>query len=354
MYPLKISTAITVPVFAHDANGDAVAGLVDGGFTKRISKNGGAFGAMTVTITEMEGGWYSMPIGTGHSNTAGILSISLTHGSCKQINVQFRVHSRIFDNLAFPTDDGQSLDINGTGNVGLDFANYSGTLAKGTQLTNFNDLSAAQVNAEVDTALNTAIPGGPTANSINERLATMDDAYTAARGAFLEELAAANLPADVDTLLTRVTAAVALASVCTEGRLAELDGANLITDVANNNTALSTLTTRLSALRAGYLDELAAANLPADIAALPTTAEVNAEVVDCLNTDTYVEPVQGTPPATASLAAKIGQLYKNYRNRKTTTSTQESLYNDDALTVDHKSALSDDGTTFSKGEVIEP
>lgn len=39
------------------------------------------------------------------------------------------------------------------------------------------DLSAtmkASVNAEVDTALNTAIPGGPTADSINERVATLD------------------------------------------------------------------------------------------------------------------------------------------------------------------------------------
>jgi energy-coupling factor transporter ATP-binding protein EcfA2 len=86
----------------------------------------------------------------------------------------------------------------------------------------------------------------------------------------LAELAAANLPADVDTVLTRLSAAragyldnlsagaVALASVCTEARLAELAAANLPAD-------LDTLLTRLSALRAGYLDELAAANLPADV-----------------------------------------------------------------------------------------
>ena len=38
-----------------------------------------------------------------------------------------------------------------------------------------NDLSAAEVNAEVDNALNTAIPGSPTADSINERIAALDD-----------------------------------------------------------------------------------------------------------------------------------------------------------------------------------
>lgn len=37
-----------------------------------------------------------------------------------------------------------------------------------------NDLTAAQVNAEVDTALDTAIPGSPTADSINERIKAID------------------------------------------------------------------------------------------------------------------------------------------------------------------------------------
>ena len=40
MYDIKQSTAVTVPFFAHDANGDPVTGLTDGTFTKRISKNG--------------------------------------------------------------------------------------------------------------------------------------------------------------------------------------------------------------------------------------------------------------------------------------------------------------------------
>jgi len=46
----------------------------------------------------------------------------------------------------------------------------SSALAKGTEITGFNDLSAAQVNAEVDTALDTAIPGTNTVNSVNDIL----------------------------------------------------------------------------------------------------------------------------------------------------------------------------------------
>jgi hypothetical protein len=82
-----------------------------------------------------------------------------------------------------------------------------------------------------------------------------------------------------------------------------------------------------------------------------STAQVNAEVVDALNTDTYAEPAQGTPGATISLAAKLNFLYKAWRNRSTQTATTYSLYNDNATTVDHKSVVSDDGTTADKGEV---
>jgi hypothetical protein len=82
-----------------------------------------------------------------------------------------------------------------------------------------------------------------------------------------------------------------------------------------------------------------------------TTSQVNAEVVDALNVDTYAEPGQGTPGATITLAAKINYLYKAWRNRITQTATTYSLYNDDAATVDHKASVSDNGTTFDKGEV---
>ena len=96
---------------------------------------------------------------------------------------------------------------------------------------------------------------------------------------------------------------------------------------------------------------LASANLDTQIGTLATPAQVNAEVVDALNVDTYAEPGQGTPAATASLATKINYLYKNWRNKKTQTSSQWSLLNDDATTVDQKAAVADDGTTASKGEI---
>lgn len=94
-------------------------------------------------------------------------------------------------------------------------------------------------------------------------------------------------------------------------------------------------------------------NVTGSVGSLATQAkaDVNAEVVDALNVDTYAEPGQGTPAATLSLAGKVGFIYKAWRNRMTQTSTTYSLYADDAVTVDHKATVSDDGTTFDRTEI---
>lgn len=104
-------------------------------------------------------------------------------------------------------------------------------------------------------------------------------------------------------------------------------------DLANATDGLGALKTLIDALN--------------DLSA----AQVNAEIVDALNTDTYAEPSQGSPGATITLAAKINYLYKAWRNRSTQTATTYALYNDDATTVDHKATVSDDATTADKGEV---
>lgn len=80
-------------------------------------------------------------------------------------------------------------------------------------------------------------------------------------------------------------------------------------------------------------------------------ADVNAEVVDALNVDTYAEPGQGTPGATITLAAKLNYLYKAWRNRTTQTASEYALYGDDAVTKDQEAVTSDDGTTYDRGEV---
>ena len=98
-------------------------------------------------------------------------------------------------------------------------------------------------------------------------------------------------------------------------------------------------------------DASGVANLDVAVSSRASPSQVKAEVVDALATDTYGEPGQGAPPATASLAQKIGYLFKAWRNRHTQTATEYALYNDAGTTKDQKASVSDDGTTFERGEV---
>ena len=82
-----------------------------------------------------------------------------------------------------------------------------------------------------------------------------------------------------------------------------------------------------------------------------TAAQVNAEVVDALATDTYAEPGQGAPGATISLAAKLNYLYKWTRNQKDNDGSTTQFYADNASTVDQKQTTSEAAGTVTKGEI---
>lgn len=133
----------------------------------------------------------------------------------------------------------------------------------------------------------------------------------------------------------------------------------VITLIGVAGAGLTALATQVSVDDLPTNAELATALAAADDAVLAaiaalnnlSAAAVNAEVVDALATDTYAEPAQGTPAATAALSAKINYLYKAWRNRTTQTATEYALYADDAVTKDHEAIVSDDGVTFERGEV---
>ena len=81
-----------------------------------------------------------------------------------------------------------------------------------------------------------------------------------------------------------------------------------------------------------------------------SAAQVNAEMVDVLATDTYAETT--VPAATASLAAKIQWLATIARNKITQTATTQLVRNDADSATLGTSTVSDDGTTFTRGEFL--
>ena len=79
-------------------------------------------------------------------------------------------------------------------------------------------------------------------------------------------------------------------------------------------------------------------------------ADVNAEVDDVISIDINTE-LTSVPTTASTLRQHLQFLFTYFRNRKTVTSAVETLYREDAATPLGTSALTDDGTTFTKGEM---
>lgn len=80
-----------------------------------------------------------------------------------------------------------------------------------------------------------------------------------------------------------------------------------------------------------------------------STSQVNAEVVDALITDTYAEP-GSVPSSNSSIKDKINWLFTLARNKLNTTSSLSTLRNDADSADISTSSVSDNGTTFIRGE----
>ena len=65
------------------------------------------------------------------------------------------------------------------------------------------------------------------------------------------------------------------------------------------------------------------------------------------------EPAKGTPAANATPRQKASYVYKWQRNKFDVTASDISFYNDDESTVDHRVNHSDDGTTYTRGEISD-
>jgi hypothetical protein len=77
MRKAKKDTAKNVMVFMTDST-DHVTGKTGLTLTVTISKDGGAFSAISPTITERGDGWYNLALTTTHLNTVGDTALHIT------------------------------------------------------------------------------------------------------------------------------------------------------------------------------------------------------------------------------------------------------------------------------------
>jgi hypothetical protein len=299
---LKQSTAATVKMgpFLDSTDGDTeMTALTISQADIRLTKNGGAFAQTNnaAGATHDENGFYGVPLDTTDTNTLGTLKVFIHEASALSVWQDFMVvPANVWDSL-FGADKLQ---------------------------VHVDEMTAGIITATV------------IATDAIDADALADNAITAATFA-ADAITAAKVASDVGTEI-----AAAVWGADSTG-FADTTFGGAIGDWGGSGESILSSLTNID----GNVSDIITIHIPA----LPTAAEVNAEVVDALATDTYAEPGQGAPAATASLAAKINYLYKAWRNKKTQTSTTWSLFADDAATVDQKSTVSDDATTATVGEI---
>jgi hypothetical protein len=264
-----------------------------------------------------------------------------------------------------------------------------------TANTNLNDPTAAAVaDAVWDEVLSGHLTAGSTGNALNAAGSAGDPWSTSLPGAYgagsAGKIIGDNINATISSRATPAQVATELGTYDAPTK-AELDSAVALLATAAN---LATLTTTVGVAGAGLTeaggtgDHLTAINLPdqtmnitgditgslsgsvgsvtgavgsvtgnvggnvtGSVGSLATQAkaDVNAEVVDALSTDTYAEPA-AVPAATATLAAKVGWLAALARNKVTQTATEQTVLADDGTTEVATATVSDDGTTYTRGE----
>jgi hypothetical protein len=219
-------------------------------------------------------------------------------------------------------------------------------LAKGTGVTGFTDLDAAGVRSAVGLAganLDTQLDAIPTAAE-NKTALEAAGSHLALIKAKTDNLPSG--PADQSAVEAAITAAVA--PLATSAALATVDGNvdAILADTGTDGVVVA------AGSKTGYslaVDQTAVTVGTVNALGATAKADVNAEVVDCLSTDTYAEPGQEAPASTASLVKKIGYLFKSLRNKTTQDATTLKLYDAAGTTVDQKATVSDDATTFTRG-----
>lgn len=103
------------------------------------------------------------------------------------------------------------------------------------------------------------------------------------------------------------------------------------------------------AFTAGAIDAAAIAASAIGTSEFAAEADVNGEVVDALNVDTYTE-LTSCPAATASFKTMVQYLYMLGRNKLTQTATTGTLFRDDGSTSLCTYTDSDAAGTTTRGE----
>ena len=383
---LKQSTATDVELgpFVDDTDGKtAETGLTISQADCQLIKNGGAAAQKNdaTSATHLAGGHYKVPLNTTDTNTLGRLRLYVNESGALPAWRDFMVlPANIYDSLVGGSD---YLDVNTVQAAGTAWGSGAITAASIAA----DAITAAKVASDAVTEIQNGLATAAALATIDDFLDTEIAAILAdtnelqtdwVNGGRLDLLIDAikaktdNLPSDpaddsdIDTQLAAIAAyldtEIAAIKTKTDYLPSATAGAAGGVFIAGSNAATTVaITGNITGNLSGSVGSVTGAvgsvtgnvggNVTGSVGSLAAQAktDVNAEVVDALATDTYAE-LGAVPAGTASLKDKITWLYMLARNARLTTASADKVRNDANSSDVATAALSDDGTTFTRGE----
>jgi hypothetical protein len=277
-----------------------------------------------------------------------------------------------------PTTDGRTLDVTATGAAGIDWANVEN---QGTSV----DLSATAIDLCDEVTSNTDMRGTDSA--------ALASVCTESR---LSELDAANLPADIDNILTDTGTTLPSTLSTIDGKIDTIDTNvdSVLTDTGTTlpaqisgleNISSSDVETACGSALTTY-DPPTRAEATSDKAEIITEVDANETKIDTIDTivdailvdtnelqadwtnggrlDLLIDAIKaatdllntaqteptGVPAANENPMVKLAYMFMAFRNKMTVTSTKKTYY-DDSDNAEFEKDLSDDGTTYTESEI---
>lgn len=255
--------------------------------------------------------------------------------------------------LVRSTTPANTLDVNATGEAGIDLDNTSGTLAKTTDITGFNDLSSAEVNTEVDNAIVTY--------GLDHLVSAAVIGTDVTDNSIIAYLASSAATADWDTFVNTTDSLQATRDHIGDGtNLTEAGGTGdhlTAIDLPNQTMDITgSLSGSVGSVAAGGITSSSFGAGAIDAAAIATDAvdadALAANAVDEIWAEAMVDLAAGSPSATASVLIAINYLYEVVRNKKMYDGSEDEIvvYKDDGTTKLFEIQCSDDGTDFTANE----
>jgi len=285
--------------------------------TGLIRKDGGASATLSNTVSELTNGFYVVTLAQAETN-ANLLQFRL-HDSGASCATQF---------LAFHTDRGEASQIHST----LD-AVIAGPIASILVDTN------ATLDNKIDSILEDTKEINSQCDSIladTASITTMQDELTSV---LVDTRTLSNATYGLDALETITSDILEALDSVTAGPIASiLVDTNATLDNKIDSILEDTKTTLDNKISSILVDT------GTDIASQLSS-------VESAVAGTFAEPGAGAPPAAPTLNQAVNWLYRQWRNKVETTSGTLKLYDDAGTGVLASCALSDDATTFVKGEL---